>query len=225
MTGAFRPPCDVVFDRPLQIDLPKPAAETGAYILLVDAESFSPSNLELSDRFAKSRFPLFAGRHKYVFFIPFRNISSIHISGRFATLKIHDLELIHDPAFFRRLDELAGQFDVSPVRNVKFGGEVWSADVENRSGNDAMLCVPFSYLPGWTATVNGEAVPVLNINNGLLGIRLPRNGGNPVVLRRSPPGRRLVRIVSLAAFVLLVVGAAVLAVREKRRGTGAALAS
>ncbi len=202
LTGGSQRPCTVSVDHPFRINLPKVAGETGIYVLLIDAESFAFSNIGISNRFASSTFPLFVGRHKYVFFIPYRNIPYFEI--RSMNLQIYDMELIYDPTFSCRLDKLAAKIDASPVLDARFDCDVWSADVENRSGSDAMLCVPFSYHPGWIAVVNGKAAPVLNINNGLLGVRLPRSGRNRVVLRWEPPGRFAFRCVSLVSFALLL---------------------
>ena len=202
-------------DRPLRIDLPKMSSKTGMYVLFVEAASFAFANFEISNCFAESRFPLFMMQHRYVFFIPFQNISSITISAAEANSQFCDMELIYDTDFSSRMDELSAKIDASTVSHVKFDHDAWSAEVENRSGKDAMLCVPFSYIPGWTATVNGEAVPVENINNGLLGVRLPRTGRHHVVLCWASPGRDLTRIISLGALAALLGYAVSLLWRKK----------
>ena len=64
--------------------------------------------------------------------------------------------------------------------------------------NGGMLCVPILYSKNWTARVNGDPVPVENINGGFTGVYLAPGTSN-VELVYSLPHFGLAVTVSLAA--------------------------
>jgi hypothetical protein len=73
------------------------------------------------------------------------------------------------------------------------------------------LVVSENYYPGWSATVQGAAVPAYRTNYTLIGVPLPA-GATEIDLRfESAPYEtgKLITLIAIAAAVLLMVGAAV----------------
>lgn len=87
-------------------------------------------------------------------------------------------------------------------------------DVEARADRPSMLVVSEAWFPGWTATVDGEAVDVRRVDGLLLGVPLPA-GDSRVELSYSAPGLTAGAVVSTVT-VLVLVGAW-LTVRRRRR--------
>jgi uncharacterized membrane protein YfhO len=71
-----------------------------------------------------------------------------------------------------------------------------------------MLCIPLPYCSGWSATVNGAAADVRNINGGLCGILLS-SGTSEVTMTYHVPHLKTglaVSLISLLAFAVLYAG-------------------
>ena len=99
--------------------------------------------------------------------------------------------------------------------SIREGGSI---DVTAQGGAGCeLLVLPFAYEDGgrWTATCNGEPVPVEPVFEGMMGVRL-RPGENRVQLRYHHPGAGTGAAVSLAA----AVAAAIWWIWEKRRARG-----
>lgn len=88
-------------------------------------------------------------------------------------------------------------------------------DVEVQAERASMLVVSEAWFPGWTATVDGEAVEVRRADGLLLGVPVPA-GASRVELRYVAPGLALGAAVSAATAVALV-GASFIARRRRRR--------
>ena len=92
------------------------------------------------------------------------------------------------------------------IRGIFFADDTSRAEV-NPGDAGGMLCVPLLYSKNWTAEVNGERAPVVNINGGLTGIPL-RGGSCSVVMKYRLPGFSASVFVSAAACALLAAGMA-----------------
>jgi uncharacterized membrane protein YfhO len=77
-----------------------------------------------------------------------------------------------------------------------------------------LLVLDDSYAPGWTATVDGRATRVYQVDYVLRGVRVGK-GSHTVVFTYAPASWRIGWIVSAGA--LAVVMAAILAGRRRRR--------
>ncbi|MCC7077601.1 MAG: YfhO family protein [Acidimicrobiia bacterium] len=91
------------------------------------------------------------------------------------------------------------------------GGEIRLDAIAER---DSYLVVSEAWFPGWSATVDGEAVPVGRTDAVLLGLPLPK-GRYEVVLGYQPPGLPLGA--SISAFTVLGLGAWIAARAITRR--------
>jgi hypothetical protein len=91
-----------------------------------------------------------------------------------------------------------------------------SAQVELESSAPAWLVVPDSWSPGWSATVNGRAAPILQANYTKRAIPVPA-GRAEVKMRYRPPG--LVAGAAITVITLLACAAVVLRSRKRRSGT------
>ncbi len=100
------------------------------------------------------------------------------------------------------------------ITGISFDHDTYNASVSAPEGG--MLCVPFLYSTGFSATVNGKAAPVLNINGGLCGILLDE-GDSLVEMRYTVPHFRTGLIIS-AVSVLLYAAASVFIFLRKRKG-------
>ncbi len=79
------------------------------------------------------------------------------------------------------------------LNNIKLNGKVkadfedstYLANIESNVEN-GMLMVPITYSNNWKATIDGENVKVHNINNGFIGIEIPKGKHNVVVQYKYP---------------------------------------
>lgn len=95
------------------------------------------------------------------------------------------------------------------------GAERWttgSVHVEVRAERAAVLVVSQAWFPGWHATVDGHAAPVVRADGLVLGVPVPA-GNHHVVLRYRAPGFTA----GVALSVLTVLGLLVSAVVVRRR--------
>ena len=77
------------------------------------------------------------------------------------------------------------------------------------------MLVSENYFPGWTAKVDGQAVPVGRADYTLIGVQLP-TGGRKVELTFDDPAYERGKVITIIALVLtaLMIGAGVF--RERR---------
>ena len=87
---------------------------------------------------------------------------------------------------------------------------------------DGVMLLTVAYDLGWTARVDGEAAEIVSIGDALMGIKLSA-GHHEIAMSYKPGGFDTGALVSGAAFTLLALIAAVLAVLEKRRKKRAAV--
>ena len=127
------------------------------------------------------------------------------------TLSALELVTCSDPlAHFEKLK-------ASPVEEISFKDDTYTAVVSSDQ-DEALLLVPFLYLSGWEAEVNGEAADVLNVCGGFTGVEVGR-GTSRVTLRYSIPHFRAGLIITLAAacaYLLAWILVGVSAARRKR---------
>ncbi len=108
-----------------------------------------------------------------------------------------------DIAWFLSEDDIAGRPEARAARVVSWDGT--TATVEHEGTCD--LVIARSFDPGWNARINnGLPEPVLHVDGGYQGVRIPGSGTDRVVLEYRPPGWNwFVRISSLAAAAVIVV--------------------
>ena len=89
-----------------------------------------------------------------------------------------------------------------------------------RSNGPALLTISRTYHPSWQAEIDGVPVPVVRVNQALMGVPLTRSGDQRVMMRYRPQIVRLASIVTASTWVsvlfLTLVGAAL--GRRPRRG-------
>ena len=109
------------------------------------------------------------------------------------------------------------ELKASPVEEISFKDDTYTAVVSSDQ-DEALLLVPFLYLSGWEAEVNGEAADVLNVCGGFTGVKVGR-GTSRVTLRYSIPHFKAGLIITLAAacaYLLAWILVGVSAARRKR---------
>ena len=119
------------------------------------------------------------------------------------TIESVELILVDEEQLQRQLNELQER----SVTDFRQDGNVFYASVTNPDDTAGMLCVPLIYDEQWEASVDGETVPLENINGGLLGIEI-RPGQHEVRLvyrNQVYTWGRILSIVSIAAYLLVVV--------------------
>jgi hypothetical protein len=89
------------------------------------------------------------------------------------------------------------------VTRVAYGADLNSLAIDLWSGREALLVVTDAWYPGWSATVNGRAAPVAEVNAFQRGVRVPA-GYSTVVMRYEPWTVPVGILVSLAALIAIV---------------------
>ncbi|RKG93992.1 YfhO family protein, partial [Corallococcus carmarthensis] len=98
------------------------------------------------------------------------------------------------------------------VRVTRESPEHFTVDVE--AAAPSVLVINDAYLPGWTATLDGEPVPILAANVAVRAVPVP-SGRHTVVMRYRTPG--LVPGLWLGALTLGALGAAMVVSRRRPR--------
>lgn len=76
-------------------------------------------------------------------------------------------------------------------------------DIELLSDKKGLLVISDTFYPGWTATVNGETVPIYKVNTAFRAVPVP-TGKSIVEMVFSPPSLMPGLVISLTAFLLLI---------------------
>ena len=97
-----------------------------------------------------------------------------------------------------------------PVEDITIDGNVVTAHTE--PSGDRILCIALPYSIGWSATINGEPVEILEGNRMYMAIPI-KAGYNEIELRYETPGIRIGAIISLASLLILAV---MIPIRRKR---------
>ncbi|MBN1347316.1 MAG: YfhO family protein [Phycisphaerae bacterium] len=79
-----------------------------------------------------------------------------------------------------------------------------AVDVELELESPGLLVLSQTYAPGWTATVNGQSVPILRVNLAFQGLRLPA-GRARVLMTYQPNSVWIGMAVSAATVILLAI--------------------
>jgi hypothetical protein len=132
------------------------------------------------------------------------------------------LAALSDPAFDSRLEAVVHEDPGIPLEGglVQGGADIveWSPDrirLAVRADRPALLVLADNYYPGWEATVNGEAQPVLRANHTFRAVAVPA-GEHEVVFRFRPRSMIVGFWIYVAGMLLFAAYAARLAVRHSR---------
>lgn len=111
-----------------------------------------------------------------------------------------DMKVICQPMnqYVDRVSALAAD----PVEDITIDGNVVTAHTE--PSGDRILCIALPYSIGWSATINGEPVEILEGNRMYMAIPI-KAGYNEIELRYETPGIRIGAIISLASLLILAV--------------------
>ncbi len=112
-----------------------------------------------------------------------------------------------------------------PQSRQPFTPAVWTSTDPDRPAlrvtteAPGLLVVADTWMPGWTATVDGRPAPVLRGNHAQRVIPLPEPGLHTITMEYRPPGFRVGLMITVLAFVVWVVmaGFQVWAYRGSRR--------
>lgn len=120
--------------------------------------------------------------------------------------------------------DLAALPDVeAEPRSVQFAERhATSLQLDVGPGSDRWLVLADTYLPGWTAQLDGEDVPILRVNHWMRGIHLPDAAAHRVAFSYHPPGLTLGWLLA-GGGVLLLLAFALLAHRIKWPATNQTL--
>ena len=123
-----------------------------------------------------------------------------------------DMKVICQPMnqYVDRVSALAAD----PVEDITIDGNVVTAHTE--PSGDRILCIALPYSIGWSATINGEPVEILEGNRMYMAIPI-KAGYNEIELRYETPGIRIGAIISLASLLILAVMIPIWRKRNVRR--------
>ena len=121
-----------------------------------------------------------------------------------------DMEVICQP-MYQYVDRVRA-LAADPVEDITIDGNVVTAHTE--PSGDRILCIALPYSIGWSATINGEPVEILEGNRMYMAIPI-KAGYNEIELRYETPGIRIGAIISLASLLILAV---MIPIWRKRNG-------
>ena len=82
-------------------------------------------------------------------------------------------------------------------------GNVFTADVDNYTDSEKMLCIPIIYSDKWEMYLDGSAVKAENINGGLLGLLVPA-GKHKITFSYNNNYSEYGRMMGLVSFLLYI---------------------
>jgi hypothetical protein len=91
------------------------------------------------------------------------------------------------------------------------------AAYRTRTAAPAILVFRGNWAPGWKARIDGKNAPVLKVNLGLKGVRIPE-GSHSVEIRYLPAGFIVGAVLSGLTLLVLLASGGVIVLRSKRRG-------
>jgi len=112
-----------------------------------------------------------------------------------------DMEVICQP-MYQYVDRVSA-LAADPVEDITIDGNVVTAHTE--PSGDRILCIAIPYSTGWSATINGEPVEILEGNRMYMAIPI-KAGYNEIELRYETPGIRLGAWITLLSLLVLAAG-------------------
>lgn len=91
-----------------------------------------------------------------------------------------------------------------------------TVEIELAREEPGLVCIAIPYSTGWQAAVDGEAVPILAVNNGLCGVEVPA-GAHTVHMHYRTPWMREGFLLAGASLMLLCIWAVLDARKTKKR--------
>ena len=132
------------------------------------------------------------------------------------TIDSIQLHLVNDALAGENLREL----QQSCMTDLAQEGNTFTGTVSNPNADGAMLCIPLICSSHWTATVDGEAAEVVNINGGLVGIAL-ESGAHEISITYHDNTQAVGRAVGAVSLLVYLAGVLVWRRMEKRRAGNA----
>lgn len=131
-----------------------------------------------------------------------------------------DYNFTYTPVTYEGYLQDAEQRRYSSASSFTADSSGFTAEIYLQKQNLVFFSVPYD--SGFTATVNGQAMPVLSVSGGMMAVEAPA-GQNTIVFTYKTPGLQLggsFTMLSLAGLLLYL--AVLFYLKEKRRGTPAA---
>ena len=128
------------------------------------------------------------------------------------TIDSIQLHLVNDALAGENLREL----QQSCMTDLTQEGNTFTGTISNPNADGAMLCIPLIYSSHWTATVDGEAAEIVNINGGLVGIAL-ESGAHEISITYHDNAQAVGRAVGALSLLIYLAGVLVWRHMEKRR--------
>jgi len=92
---------------------------------------------------------------------------------------------------------------VQSVEITNYSGD--SYQIRYRASSDSLIRIAVPYYPGWVATVDGSSVPLLVVDEALMGVFVP-SGSHSLTLQFQPHWFGIGAGLSVACAVALVLG-------------------
>ncbi len=103
----------------------------------------------------------------------------------------------------------------TPARYIPVSNDLVEIDVETWA--PGLLVVGDTWMPGWRATVNGQAVPILRGNHAQRVVVLDKPGRHQIVMRYNTPGLEVAAATSAAAWSLWLAIAITITTSRKHK--------
>ena len=122
------------------------------------------------------------------------------------TYTFDELEIYCEP-----VETVAGRIDVlgaSALDSVELGVNRVDASATLDDDASALAFFSLAYTPGWSATVDGKDVPVLQADTAFMAVELSGEGTHEIVFTYVTPGLKegaLVTLLGLIAFIVVVI--------------------
>ncbi len=90
-----------------------------------------------------------------------------------------------------------------PIRKLEIKGN--RVEIKYQSETEGIIQIPTGYSKGWKAEIDGKEAQVINVNNGLLGIHVPK-GSEKLVVEYSIPHMKLWILITIIGWLMFWLG-------------------
>ncbi|MGN1139448.1 MAG: YfhO family protein, partial [Ruminococcus sp.] len=101
--------------------------------------------------------------------------------------------------------------------SFSYNSQGFEATINNK-GSDNLLFFSVPYGEGWSATVNGEEVEIVNANIGFMAVKVPANQESKIIFKYTIPGFYSGIIISVVCAIIFFMYIFTIFIYNKRKG-------
>ena len=147
---------------------------------------------------------LLPGENEYAIGINSNKIKNIRIDPTINVESVEISDMAINPQLANKYTNEINILNNVSLKKIQFKHNILSGEVNNSTGKEGMMCIPFGYSKAWILKVNDNYEEIDNINGGLIGFKLPV-GYCKIELTYRPVTFNIGLIISVISTVILIL--------------------